>query len=144
MVFIDASRYYIDQPSVVIVGKPSATLADKLEKDEKARLAEQVKKLGPEGLEEAVKRLEEAKAEHSKPIPTDVLSSFPVPDVKSIFWIPVQSVQEPGKGRQLNSKYKSTNGALQKYIESDGRPLPFFIQYDHVEVRTANFQPSTS
>ena len=138
-----AFRYYIDQPSVVIIGKPSAMLADKLERDEKARLAEQVKKLGPEGLEEAVKKLEEAKGEHSKPIPTDVLSSFPIPDVKSIFWIPVQSVQEPGKGRKVNSRYKSTNGTLQKYIESDGRPLPFFVQYDHVEVRTVYFRPTT-
>lgn len=108
-----------------------------MEKDEKARLAEQVKKLGPVGLEEAARKLEEAKVEHSKPIPTDVLSSFPVPDVKSIFWIPVQSVQEPGKGRTVNSRYESTNGTLQRYIESDGRPLPFFVQYDHVEVRTA-------
>lgn len=82
----------------------------------------------------AEKRLEEAKAEHSKPIPTDVLTSFPVPDVKSISWIPVQSVQEPGKGRTVAPRFKPSTSALQKHIESDGETLPFFVEYDHVEV----------
>ena len=117
-----------------MIGRPSATLADNLEKTEKARITEQVEKLGSEGLKEAERRLEAAKAEHSKSIPTDILTSFPVPDVKSIFWIPVQSVQEPGKGRQGGPSGASTNSGLQKHIESDGTALPFFVEYDHVEV----------
>ena len=58
-------RYYIDSPSVVVVGRPSAALAEKLEKDEKKRLATQVKKLGPEGLAAAEKELDAAKAERT-------------------------------------------------------------------------------
>lgn len=120
----------------MIIGKPSASLADKLEKDEKERIDAQVKALGPDGLKKAEALLEEAKAEHSKPIPTDVLTSFPVPDVKSISWIPVQSVQEPGKGRK--SLYPAaSDDSLSKVIGADGEPLPFFVQYDHVEVRVS-------
>jgi hypothetical protein len=105
-----------------------------LEEAEQARIADRVEKLGPEGLKEVERKLEAAKKEHSKPIPTDILTSFPVPDVKSISWIPVQTVQEPGEGRKTNPHVGSTNGELQKHIESDGKPLAFFVEYDHVQV----------
>ncbi|KAJ3514376.1 hypothetical protein NLJ89_g2417 [Agrocybe chaxingu] len=126
------SKYYIDQPSIVIIGKPSAALAEKLEKDEKARIAAQVERLGPEGLKNAEAELEAAKAQHGEKIPDEILTSFPVPDVKSISWIPVQSVQEPGKGRKATFS-PSTTEPLYKHIESDGQPLPFFVEFDHVE-----------
>lgn len=107
-------------------------MADKLEKTEKARIAAQVKKLGPAGLTKAAEELEEAKKEHDKPIPTEVLTAFPVPDVKSISWIPVQSVQEPGKGRAPAKK--TIESELSKHISADGSSLPLFVQYDHVKV----------
>lgn len=125
-----STRYYIDPQCLVIRGIPSAKLADKLQKDEKARLEEQVKRLGPEGLKRASEILDEAKAEHAKPIPKEVLAAFPVPDVKSISWIPVQSVQEIGGGR--SAARATTKSELSRVIESDGKPLPFFVQYDHV------------
>jgi len=121
-------RYYVDPPSIVVRGQPSAAMAEKLEKDEKVRIAAQVKKLGPEGLEAATKLLENAKAEHDKPIPDEILKAFPVPDVKSISWIPVDSVHEKGK-LDVTSESK-----LRKHIQSDGGPLPFFIGFDHVQV----------
>ncbi|KAJ8521451.1 hypothetical protein ONZ45_g1850 [Pleurotus djamor] len=125
------SKYFIDAASVAVCGKPSASLAKKLETDEKARLVAQVKRLGPEGLKKATKELEDAKAEHEKPIPSEVLTSFPVPDPKSIAWIPVQSVQQAGVGRELGRA--PTSLELAKHIDADGSPLPFFVQYDHVQ-----------
>jgi hypothetical protein len=107
-------------------------MAERLEKTEKARIAAQIKRLGPSGLAKATKELEAAKAEHDKPIPTEVLTAFPVPDVKSISWIPVQSVQERGNGRTPTKRV--ANSDLTKHIESDGSPLPFFVEYDHVKV----------
>jgi hypothetical protein len=107
-------------------------MADRLEKDEKARIDAQVKKLGPEGLARAERLLEDAKAEHDKPIPNEVISTFNVPDVKTITWINVQSVQEPGKGR--NQPAPKKENPLSKHIGADGEPLPFFVQYDHVQV----------
>ena len=105
-----------------------------MEKTDDTRIANQVEKLGPEGLKEAERKLEAAKKEHSKRIPEEILTSFTVPDVKSISWIPVQTVQEPGEGRKCDPHVVSTNGELQKHIESDGKPLAFFVEYDHVEV----------
>ncbi|TFK41069.1 Metalloenzyme, LuxS/M16 peptidase-like protein [Crucibulum laeve] len=125
-------KYYIDPPSIVVCGKPSASLADKLEKDEKERIAKQVETLGPDGLKNAEVILEEAKAEHGKPIPSEILTSFPVPSVKSISWIPVQSVQEPGAGRTGRTS-PSDSAILAKHLDADGSSLPFFVEYDHVE-----------
>lgn len=127
------TRYFVDQPYTVVIGRPSANLAEKLETIEKARLAAQVEKLGPGGLAKAGQELEAAKAEHELPIPKEILTSFPVPDVKSISWIPVKSVQELGKGRSGASR-PSLRSDLEKYIENDGEPLSMFVQYDHVKV----------
>ncbi|KAG6877636.1 hypothetical protein C0993_005345 [Termitomyces sp. T159_Od127] len=125
-------RYYIDTHPVIILGKPSAALAETLEKDEKVRVARQVERLGPEGLKRAADELEKAKAEHDRPIPTDMLTSFPVPDVKSISWLPVKSLQEIGTGR-VTQRSTSSSAELEKHITGDGSPLPFFVQYDHVQ-----------
>jgi hypothetical protein len=111
-------------------------MAEKLEKDEKARIAAQVKQLGPKGLEDAARLLEKAKAEHDKPIPDEILKAFPVPDVKSITWIPVDSVHENGK------VVTAGESKLRKHIEGDGNPLPFFIGFDHVQVRRPLYSPS--
>ena len=125
----------VNQPHVVILGKPSAALAEKLEKDEKARVAAQKERLGEEGLAAAERALEAAKKEHDKEIPKDVLASFPVPDVNSISWIPVQSLQEPGKGEgRRRLVEQSGNAELARHIQNDGQELPFFVQYDHVHV----------
>jgi Zn-dependent M16 (insulinase) family peptidase len=126
-------RYYVDPPSVVVCGQPSSALAERLEEDEKARIAQQVLTLGPDGLERAKLALEKAKAEHDKPIPQDILTAFPVPNVNSISWIPVQSVQEIGVGRgHPTTAINPTE--LARHIETDKGALPFFVQYDHVEV----------
>ncbi|KAI6047558.1 Metalloenzyme, LuxS/M16 peptidase-like protein [Pisolithus marmoratus] len=125
------NRYFINANYVAIIGKPSMHLAEKLERDEKSRLARQIEKLGPEGLAQAKKDLEAAKEEHEKPIPKDVLTSFPVPDVKSISWIPVESVQETGE--RFDVVRAPLQSTLAKHIKSDGPPLPMFIQYDHVK-----------
>lgn len=128
-------RYYIDPPSIIIIGKPSAALVTQLEVDEKSRIAQQIAELGPEGLKKAEADVEAAKAEHDKPIPQELLTGFPVPDVKSISWIGVQSIQEPGRGRKVTIP-STTSSELSRHIKADGSPDPlsFFVQYDHVEV----------
>lgn len=124
-------QYFLNAKSITVIGKPSASMAQKLEDDEKVRIDAQVKKLGPEGIKAATKVLDEAKAEHDAPIPTEILTSFKIPEVKSISWIPVQSLQESGKGRK---SVPSKDQALVDKVSVDGQELPFFVQYDHVEV----------
>ena len=107
-------------------------MADKLEKDEKARIAAQVKKLGPKGLKDAAERLEKAKDENDKPIPDEILKAFPVPDVKSISWIPIDSVHE-NRGVGEESK-------LRTHLQGDGDPLPFSIGFYHFQVWKLPYQ----
>ncbi|KAI0094759.1 Metalloenzyme, LuxS/M16 peptidase-like protein [Irpex rosettiformis] len=126
--------YYIDPHRIVLVGKPSAVMAKRLEDEEKTRLEKQKETLGNEGLEKAREKLEVAKAEHDIPIPTDILTNFPVPDVKSISWIPVSSLQEVGAGAGRHKTiHQHNNEDLTKHVQADGSVLPFFVQYDHVE-----------
>ena len=130
-------RYYVDPPSVVVRGRPSGEMADRLDREEKARIAAQKERLGPQGLAKCEKALEDAKKEHEKEIPTEILKSFPVPDVKSIAWIPVQSVQEKHGHKGRAPTAQGDNSQLAKHIEQDGTPLPFFVQFDHVKVGSA-------
>lgn len=131
-------RYYIDSPCLVVRGKPSAELADKLEKDEKARVEKQLKRLGPEGLAKVKEVLEKAKTKNDAPIPEKVLTDFPVPDVSSISWIPVQSVQGGGKAPSTPGR-ATDNAELLDHVNTDGQKLPFFVQFDHVQVRMPLF-----
>ncbi|CAE7156277.1 unnamed protein product [Rhizoctonia solani] len=87
------TKYWIEGSPVVVCARPSADLQDKLETGEKARIKEQRKTLGPEGLAKLEEKLNKAKAEHDRPIPQHMLTSFPTPDVQSISWIPVQSAR---------------------------------------------------
>ena len=130
-----AVRYYIDPHHVVVVGRPSAQLAQKLEEEEKARIAKQCETLGPEGLKKAESELEDAKKEHDREIPKTILTDFPVPDVKSIAWIPVQSLQEAGaKPGRKEAVAQPASEDLKRALDADGPALPFFVQYDHVKV----------
>ena len=128
-------RYYVDPPRVVVRGKPSGEMADRLDREEKARIKEQQECLGSAGMAECERELEEAKKEHEKEIPKEILTAFPVPDVKSIAWIPVQSVQEQHGSKGRKPTAAANNAELARHIEKDGAPLPFFVQYDHVKVR---------
>ncbi|CAE6446358.1 unnamed protein product [Rhizoctonia solani] len=123
------TKYWIEGPSVVVGARPSANLQDKLEKDEKARIEAQQKSLGPDGLAKLEEELNKAKAEHDRPIPREMLTSFPVPDVKSISWIQVQSARND----PFSAKVSKAGSRLQEHLDNDPVDLPYFIQYDQVQ-----------
>ena len=68
-------------PTITINGRPSAALAKKVEKAEKARIKAQKMALGEAGLKAKEEELRLAKAFNDRDIPTEVLDSFGVPDV---------------------------------------------------------------
>ncbi|KAI0734519.1 Metalloenzyme, LuxS/M16 peptidase-like protein [Fomitopsis betulina] len=123
-------KYYVDPHRVIVQGRPSAAMAERLKGDEQARIAAQKEKLGSEGLAKAAQELDAAKEEHARPIPQEILKSFPVPDINTISFIQVQSLQEPGKGRKRTIE-QTGNVELAKHVASDGQGLPFFVQFDH-------------
>jgi Zn-dependent M16 (insulinase) family peptidase len=128
----------VDNNPVVVRAKPSAALQSTLETTEKDRVAARLEKLGPSGLEQVKKTLQEAKADNEKPIPDAILTGFPVPHVESISWIPVQTAKTlPGRSTVPVVGQGSTAGSnqeLEQHLAKDAVELPFFVQYDHVKV----------
>lgn len=122
-----------DAHHVTILGKPSAALSRKLKAEEKARIEEQRKKLGPEGLRALEKKLIEAKAENDKEIPNSMLEQFPVPSTKSIHFIETITARS-GAAKRLGR----LNNDVQKLIDSDDTELPLFIHFEHVQSNFAH------
>ena len=136
MIGFVSHRFYITNPSITILARPSSALASSLESTETSRVAAQRAALGSEGLAKVEKLLTEAKAEHERPIPETVLTDFKVPDVGRIGWLPVQSVKNE-MGKKPASK-----GSLEEHVLADGEGLPFFLQFDHVKVGLSSLAPS--
>jgi Zn-dependent M16 (insulinase) family peptidase len=130
------TRFYVNNTPVIIKSKPSAKLSESLEASEKARIDAQKQALGPRGLEKATKELEDAKKEHENPIPSQILTSFPVPDVRSISWIPVQGVRnDPIAPNGSPLEARNTDGSrLEEHVKRDGTSLPFFVHFSNVAV----------
>jgi Zn-dependent M16 (insulinase) family peptidase len=111
---------------ISILGKPSKFMADKLKADETARVAEQKKKLGPEGLEKLAKKLEGAKTKNDAPIPTELLEKWPVPGVSSIHFIESITARS-GLARKLGVP----DNKIQEVIDST-KDSPLFLQFEHI------------
>lgn len=62
---------FISAPSFTLSGKPSKQLADTIEEQSKARVEENKKKFGPEGLKKLQEQVEAAQKENDKPIPQE-------------------------------------------------------------------------
>ncbi len=73
----------------VVFGKPSAALSNRIQESEQERESQQSKDLGVEGLARLAKILEAAMEENERPIPGDILTSLPVPDVAKVPSIPL-------------------------------------------------------
>lgn len=79
-------KYFLDRPYVHIQGHPSPELMERMANEEKERIAEQQKKLGPNGLEEKGKILQSAKDRNDIPAPADMLSNIPIPSTENIYF----------------------------------------------------------
>lgn len=119
-------KWISDAPHISILGKPSKAMADKLKSDEMARVAAQKEALGPEGLAQKKKELEEATAKNDAEIPADVLEQWPVPGVSSIHFIKTETARA-GLARKLGT----SENVAQKVVDSQ-KDTPLFVQYEHV------------
>lgn len=80
-------KWLVDTHHVSILGRPSAKLVQKIEDEEKARVADRVKNLGEKGLKELQDKVDAAKAENEREVPSEILGQFKVPSVDSIHFI---------------------------------------------------------
>lgn len=127
------NSWMADANHVTILGKPSAILSKKLKSEEKARVEEQKKKLGPKGIKEMEKRLADAKAENDREIPKGLLEHFPVPSTKSIHFIETITARS-GAAKQLGR----LDNNIQRLVDSDNTKLPLFIHFEHVQSNFAH------
>lgn len=121
-------KWISDAPHVSILGKPSMELAKKLKKTEKERLAKRRAELGEEGLKKLKEQVEKAKENNEKPIPSEVLDQWPVPDTSSIHFIESLTARS-GKARSLGT----VDNSAQKIIDAAPQGAkPLFIQFEDV------------
>mmetsp|Transcript_12678 Transcript_12678/g.26729 ORF Transcript_12678/g.26729 Transcript_12678/m.26729 type:complete len:1186 (+) Transcript_12678:92-3649(+) len=85
--------YILERPMAAVFGKPSADMSKELAENEKAREAKKAEELGKEGLDRLAKILEESMAKNEEPIPEEILTSLPVPDLEKVPSIPLFTVR---------------------------------------------------
>ncbi|KAF1814957.1 hypothetical protein P152DRAFT_239643 [Eremomyces bilateralis CBS 781.70] len=120
------TKYLAEAHHVSILGVPSATLSEKLKKDEQARVEEQQQRLGEEGLKELTKKLDEAKAENDRKIPDEIMDDFKIPGTESIKFIPTTMARSG-----LAKKLGTLDNEIQKTIDAD-KENPLFIHFEHI------------
>ncbi|KAG9302935.1 hypothetical protein G9A89_022352 [Geosiphon pyriformis] len=118
-------KYYLDNPHITLLGKPSAAFAKSLAEDEKKRVETQIEELGSDKLKELDNLLEEAKNKNEVPVPPEIIEGFPIPQVEHIPLISVVT------GR--NQPILLFDNPVQDYLNQDSKvEPPYFIQYDHI------------
>lgn len=90
-------KYLVDGPSVVVRAKPSKEEQAKLSKEEDDRIEQQRKTLGPEGLKQKEKGLNEAIEKNDIPPPDEMLTELPIPDITKIHFHSIKSYTTEGK-----------------------------------------------
>jgi Zn-dependent M16 (insulinase) family peptidase len=112
---------------VSILGKPSAALSAKLKSDEAARIEQQKQKLGPEGLQKMQQKLDQAKAENDREIPTDLLARFKVPSTESIHFVNTSSARS-GPALEVGRP----QNRYQTIIDAESSHNPLFLDFEHI------------
>merc|ERR1719359_393981 len=119
-------KYYLDNPSLTVIGKPSAKMAVRLEKETAERLQKTQAKFGEEGLRKLEEQLKKAQEQNDLDIPPEMLSSFKIPDVAGIRWIDVKSAA-------AGTNEASFDNAVQSHLKKDKVDLPYYVQFEHVQ-----------
>jgi Zn-dependent M16 (insulinase) family peptidase len=129
----------------VVLGKPSAAMATELSNKEKEREAEQAKNLGEEGLKKLADILEAAMAKNESPIPEEILTSLPVPDLNKVPSIPLFTARLSPGSLSLDVIPESVRGvstedvnAILSRLKSDAEKsksmdAPFHADLTHIE-----------
>lgn len=123
-------RWWVDNPHVSILGKPSAQLAKDLEKNEIARVEAQREKLGKQGLANMKRKLEQAQDENDKPIPQELIRKFKIPRIDNIKFIDtVNAVYQPRSSPQHG------RNEIEKYLDSDPSDHPINLVFSHASTQ---------
>ena len=122
-------RHWIaDAPRITILGKPSAALAEKIKVDEEARVAEQIRRLGEEGLKKLERRLQDAQEQNDIEIPKGLLESFKIPGTDTIHFI----TSIPAHAGAAKDLFPPQKNSVQDIIDQDKSNNPLFLHFEHI------------
>ncbi|GAA6054753.1 hypothetical protein JCM3770_000926 [Rhodotorula araucariae] len=119
--------WIVKRPTITIVARPSAELAEKHAADTKARIVATRARLGTAGLARAAAGLEMSKKLNKHPAPQKLIESYQVPSLSSIGWLEVDTARSNGVARGR----ETFTGRLQRKINAEDADVPYFIQFDH-------------
>ncbi|GAA5820516.1 hypothetical protein JCM3770_002282 [Rhodotorula araucariae] len=119
--------WIVKRPTVTIVARPSAELAEKQAAGTKARIAATRARLGTAGLARAAAGLEMSKKLNKHPAPQKLIESYQVPSLSSIGWLEVDTARSNGVARGR----ETFTGRLQRKVNAEDADVPYFIQFDH-------------
>ncbi|CEO99316.1 unnamed protein product (mitochondrion) [Plasmodiophora brassicae] len=121
-------EFVLDSPHVTVIGKPSGSLSDTMQRVESERVAAQAGALGETGLKDCGRTLEEAEATNMVAAPHSVFKDFPVPDIDRIPSIPIKTIH--------NIAIDGSRGMSGNHpVVEELRSLPFSIQVDQITTR---------
>lgn len=115
-------NYVVNTPYVLVIGEPSTDFGSKLAEEEKQRVAKQCQDIGEEGLTGLSAELESAIAKNEVEAPSSVLSSLPIPSIKSINFHRVSVVTNNPKRPSSSSSSASL----------DLSTMPMIVEVDDV------------
>ena len=119
-------KWWLHNPHVTVLGKPSAQLAESLEKNELARVEAQKEKYGEEGLANLKRKLEAAQEENDKPIPQELIRQFKIPRIENVKFI-----------NTINAIYRSRaspsddRNEIERYLDADPSDHPLHLVFSH-------------
>lgn len=120
-------KYFVENPNVVLLAKPSKVLAKKLKKDNKDRIAANKEKYGEEGLKKLQEISDAAQAENNKPVPQEVLDQFKAPDLTKINFIDTTHAKG---GSALNDKDIIASDVQTLIEKNTPKDYPLYIQFE--------------
>ncbi|KAG7750305.1 hypothetical protein KL912_000865 [Ogataea haglerorum] len=123
-------KYFVNNPSLFIIAKPSKELYRSNRKASKQLLKDRKAKLGPEGLKELATKLERAMEKNNTPIPEKILESFGYPDVAKIKFIQTRSIAA-GINHDIANDVSS---AMARKVENDTpEDFPLYLHFENIK-----------
>lgn len=125
-------KYYVDNHPAIVIGTPSKELYSTIKAENAKILKERKERLGPEGLKELEKKLENAQNLNNKTIPQNIISSFGKPDPSGIKFIKTESIATGLNKDIINKQSKS----VEVIINDTPKDFPTYV---HIENYESNF-----
>lgn len=123
-------KYFVENHSATILGKPSSKLNKSLKQQSKDFLRQTKEKFGEEGLKKLQEKFDHAQEVNNKPIPEDIIKLFDRPDPAKIQFIDTDSFKA-GSNTLDFPLYKSDDEFNQILSNDTPTGFPLSFHFEH-------------